>query len=130
MIFAAAKRATYLIGLVMILAAALVFLSPSPALAACADNPTNIIPTPAGLPTVGCDGNTSKVELVMKLVFGVLAGISLLFVVIGGLKYTLSGGDSNAIASAKNTILYAVVGLVIGVSTFTIVNYLFNWLGA
>lgn len=39
--------------------------------------------------------------------------ISVIMIIVGGLKYILSGGDSNSVSSAKNTILYAVVGLVI-----------------
>lgn len=82
--------------------------------------------TDLGIPTYGCGSDTSIVETILKLVFGALAMFSLLFVVIGGLKYTLSGGDSNAIASAKQTILYAVIGLVLGVSVFTLVSYIFG----
>ena len=98
--------------------------------AACADNPNNIIPAPGGLPTLGCDAGSPKIDMILKLVFGALALLSLLFIVIGGLRYTLSGGDSNAIASAKKTITYAVIGLVIGVSTFTIIDLLFSWIGS
>lgn len=101
-----------------------------PVYAACETNPNSVIPTPAGLPTLGCEGNTSVVELVVKTVFGALAMVSLLFIVIGGLRYTLSGGDGNAIAGAKKTILYAVIGLVVGVSTFIIIGYVFSWLEA
>lgn len=82
-----------------------------------------------GLPTYGCGSDSSIIQTVLKLVFGALALISLLFVVIGGLKYTLSGGDSNAIASAKKTIIYAVLGLALGLSVFTIISFVFGQLG-
>ncbi|MCX6805928.1 MAG: hypothetical protein NTY56_00575 [Patescibacteria group bacterium] len=42
---------------------------------------------------------------------------------VGGLKYTLSQGEEKAAAGAKDTILYAVVGLVVSVMAFAIVNF-------
>lgn len=60
---------------------------------------------------------------VLSLVWKILGALSLLFVVIGGFKYTLSNGDSNQVNSAKNTILYALVGLAISLSVFLIVNF-------
>jgi cytochrome bd-type quinol oxidase subunit 2 len=47
---------------------------------------------------------------IFSLIVGVVAVI---MIIIGGLRYILSGGDSGNITSAKNTILYAIIGLVI-----------------
>lgn len=47
---------------------------------------------------------------IISLIVGVAAVI---MVIIGGFKYITSNGDSNSISSAKNTILYAIIGLVI-----------------
>ncbi len=47
-------------------------------------------------------------------IFSVVVGIiAVIFIIIGGIKYITSGGDSNNVQSAKNTILYAIVGLVV-----------------
>lgn len=47
-------------------------------------------------------------------IFSVLVGIvSVIMIMIGGFKYVTSQGDSNNVSSAKNTILYAVIGLVV-----------------
>lgn len=73
------------------------------------------------LPAVTADQST--VTVILNLVWKVLGMLSVLFVAIGGLKYTLSGGDSNQVNSAKNTILYAVIGLVISLSVYLIVNF-------
>ena len=43
--------------------------------------------------------------------------------IIGGIRYTVSGGDSGAVTSAKNTILYAVVGIIVAVLAYAIVNF-------
>jgi hypothetical protein len=60
---------------------------------------------------------TNKVNTILKLViniFSLVVGVvAVIMIIIGGLRYILSGGDSGNITAAKNTILYAVVGLVI-----------------
>ncbi|MNI84677.1 hypothetical protein D3C73_1416030 [compost metagenome] len=43
--------------------------------------------------------------------------------IIGGIRYTISGGDSSAVTSAKNTIMYAIVGIIVAVLAFAIVNF-------
>jgi uncharacterized protein YacL len=82
------------------------------------------------LPTFGCEENDPIIKTVLQLVFGALAVLSLIFVVIGGMKYTLSGGDSNAVASAKKTILYAVIGLILGLSVFAITDLVVSRVGS
>jgi uncharacterized membrane protein YuzA (DUF378 family) len=53
-----------------------------------------------------------------------IAGIAAVIVIIlSGIKYTTSGGDSGAVASAKNTLLYAIVGLVVVILAFTITQF-------
>lgn len=73
------------------------------------------------LPAVTADQST--VVVILNLVWKILGMLSVLFVAIGGFKYTVSAGDSNQINSAKNTILYAVIGLVISLLVYTIVNF-------
>ena len=51
-----------------------------------------------------------KVINIFSWIVGVIAVI---MIIVGGLKYITSGGDSSNVSSAKNTILYALVGLVI-----------------
>ncbi len=47
-------------------------------------------------------------------VLGILVGIAaVIMIMVGGFKYITSGGDSGSMASAKNTVIYAVIGLVI-----------------
>ena len=81
------------------------------------------------LPRIGCGDDTSFIADIMKAVFGGLAVIAVVFIVIGGLRYTLSGGDANAVASAKKTILYAVLGLVLGVLVFFITSFITSVVG-
>lgn len=62
-------------------------------------------------------GAGTKLDDIIKLainVFSLVVGvIAVVMIIIGGLKYITSGGDSGNITGAKNTILYAIVGLVV-----------------
>ena len=60
---------------------------------------------------------------VFSIVFGVMGAISVLMITIAGLQYILSSGDPAKTAKAKDTILYAVIGLVVAVSAFAIINF-------
>lgn len=60
---------------------------------------------------------------VFSIVFGIAGGIAFLMVIIGGLQYVMSQGEPQATAKAKNTILYAVIGLAVCVLAFTIINF-------
>ena len=52
-----------------------------------------------------------------------IAGIvAVIFVVVGGIKYTLSSGNPQEASKAKDTILYAIIGLVVVMSAFVIVR--------
>jgi hypothetical protein len=47
-------------------------------------------------------------------IFSIIVGVvAVVMIIIGGLKYITSGGDSGNVSSAKNTIIYAIVGLII-----------------
>ncbi len=64
-----------------------------------------------------------KAVRVLNYVIGAAAVISIM---IGGLRYILSGGDSGHVESAKNTILYAVVGIVIAIISQGLVVFVLN----
>jgi hypothetical protein len=68
----------------------------------------------------GKDGIITKAINLLSIVIGIAAVV---VIIIGGLKYVLSAGDSNSINSAKNTILYAVVGLIISVVAQAIILF-------
>lgn len=57
------------------------------------------------------------------MVFVTMGAISILIIVIAGFQYVVSGGDPQKTSRAKDTILYAVIGLVVAISAFTIVTF-------
>ena len=52
-----------------------------------------------------------------------IGAISVLMLIYGGIRYTISGGDSTAVTNAKNTIMYAVIGIVVAILAYAIVNF-------
>jgi len=63
------------------------------------------------------------IKNVINTILVVLGMIAVIMIIIGGIRYTTSNGDPGSIKSAKDTILYAVVGLVIAILSFAIVNF-------
>lgn len=62
------------------------------------------------------------IKSVGNIIIFITGAVAVLMIIIGGLRYTLSGGDQGSINGAKNTIMYAVVGLVVSVAAYAIVN--------
>lgn len=77
---------------------------------------------PNGTPNdlFGVNGVFVKITNTAMFILGALAVIMLIF---GGIKYTLSGGNAESVKNAKNTILYAVIGIVVAVLAFAAVNF-------
>ena len=69
------------------------------------------------------NGILEDVINIFSLVVGI---ISVIMIIIGGLKYITSGGDSGNVTGAKNTILYAIVGLVVVALAQFIVKFVLN----
>jgi len=68
----------------------------------------------------GTDGIFKTIVNILLFIIGAIAVIML---IIGGIRYTISGGDSSAVTGAKNTILYAIIGIVVALLAYAIVNF-------
>lgn len=75
----------------------------------------------------GSEGIFKKVVNIMLFVIGAVAVIMLIY---GGVKYVTSGGAQDKVAEAKNTILYAIVGIVVALLAFAVVNFVVTGLAA
>ncbi len=79
--------------------------------------------------STACDSGTTEESLndiIAKIIniLSVIVGIiAVIMIVYGGLRYVTSGGDSTKVGSAKNTILYALIGLVIVAIAQVIVQF-------
>lgn len=63
---------------------------------------------------------------IINIAMYLVGALSVIFIIVGGLRYSLSGGDPKNLAQAKNTILYAIVGLVLAIVSVIIVQFFFN----
>lgn len=81
--------------------------------------------------TAGADGmvqnaNLTDGNLVKKIIdfmLWLVVIIAVIMIIVGGIKYATSAGDSNKVTSAKNTIIYAALGLVVAIFAWAIVNW-------
>jgi hypothetical protein len=75
-----------------------------------------------GVPTnlFGDAGIITTITNILLFIAGALAVIMLIW---GGIRYTISGGNSANVTAAKNTVLYAIVGLIVAFLAFAAVNW-------
>ncbi|MDO4747284.1 MAG: pilin [Candidatus Saccharibacteria bacterium] len=75
----------------------------------------------------GCSGSSDRLPGVVVFILNAIIGISglvaVVFVVIGGVSYMTSSGESAKVEKAKKTIISAVIGMIICVLAFAIVNW-------
>jgi hypothetical protein len=66
---------------------------------------------------------TKLIKSVVTLLSTLIGVAAVIMIIFAGFRYITSGGDSNRVSSAKSTIIYAVIGLVIAVLAQVIVNF-------
>jgi hypothetical protein len=82
--------------------------------------------TTIGTCTTGETTVKDTVASIIKILFFFVGIVAVVMVLIGGFRYITSNGDSNQITSAKNTIIYALIGLVVAVLAQAVVAFVFN----
>ena len=78
----------------------------------------------------GTGAGESTIRGIIRAVISILSYIvgvvAVIMVIVAGFKYTKSGGDSNNVSSAKNTLIYALVGLAVAALAQVIVHFAFT----
>lgn len=74
----------------------------------------------SGIPTVSL--TQAQVTSVFNGVLMLAGAIAVIFIILGGIKYSISQGEPGDTKKAKETIIYALVGLVVVMLAFSIVN--------
>jgi cytochrome bd-type quinol oxidase subunit 2 len=72
-----------------------------------------------------CNNNSLAVvfhNVANALIF-LVGAVAVIMIIIGGLRYILANGDSKSAADARNTILYSVIGVIVALISFAIVNF-------
>jgi hypothetical protein len=78
-------------------------------------------PADAGIPENPLTQTT--VNNVANAAFMLAGIVAVVFIIIGGISYSISAGDPGKISKAKDTILYAVIGLIVVLVSFIIVQF-------
>lgn len=68
-------------------------------------------------------GDTGVFSQISSVLLFIVGAIAVIMIVIGGLRYVVSGGDAALVSAAKNTILYALVGIIIAILAYAAVNF-------
>jgi hypothetical protein len=84
----------------------------------------------AGNATVGGSlfGSGGIVTNVVNTLIYITGIVAVVFIIIGGIRYIVSQGDERSTSVAKNTVLHAVIGLIITILAFAIVNFVLKGL--
>ena len=62
-------------------------------------------------------------QTITNVLLFLIGAVAVIMLIIGGIRYTVSGGDSTAITAAKNTILYAIIGIIVAIISYAVVNW-------
>lgn len=68
-------------------------------------------------------GTNGVFRIVVNVLLFIIGAISVIMLIYGGIRYTTSGGNANNVTAAKNTIMYAIIGLIVAIFAFAIVNW-------
>lgn len=124
-------KITKIISIIIVALFSLSLLTNVPAFAANSDICNNSHVSDEVKAAAGCPGkSTAKlsdvIASILNGVIGFLGIVAVIFIIVGGINYTTSLGDPGKIQKAKNTILYACIGLIICALAFAIVNFAIN----
>ena len=74
------------------------------------------------------DGNAlmNTTQVIINVVIGVLGIVAVAIIVIGGVNFTLSQGDPAKTKKAKDTIMYGIIGIVVALLAYAIVNFVLS----
>ena len=68
-------------------------------------------------------GTGGAFTTIVNVLLFIIGAVSVIMLIYGGIRYTTSGGNANSVTAAKNTIMYAIIGLIIAIFAFAIVNF-------
>lgn len=83
-----------------------------------------------GQPVSLFDGPSAIIPRAINLMLFIVGVLAIFMMIYGGIRYVLSGGDGNKVKDAKNTILYAIVGLVVAILGYAVVNWVVSVVGS
>lgn len=88
----------------------------------------NVDPTGNVIKFIPQDGAslTEIVQSILNWIFGIIGIVAVVMIIIGGFNFMTSAGDPGKVKKGKDTILYGIIGLVVALLAFAIVNFVLN----
>ena len=78
----------------------------------------------------GCGGGeaglTTTIQGVIQVLLFIVGVAAVVMLIIGAIRFVASGGDSQATTAAKNTVIYAIIGIIVAVLAYAIVRFVFG----
>lgn len=75
------------------------------------------------------DGGSGAFNTGLNIAFGILGSISLIVIIISGIRLIASAGNPDAIGKLRSTLIYAAIGLIVSLSAAAILNLVLGRLG-
>jgi len=72
------------------------------------------------------NGDSSIVRRAINIMLFGVGVLSVVMLIFGGFRYVISGGKKESVTNAKNTILYAIIGLLVAVFAYAIINFILS----
>ena len=72
------------------------------------------------------DGDKGLIKTVVNVLLWVVGILSVIMIIFSGLRYITSAGDASKTKSAQSTLTYSVVGLIVAIMAYAIVNMVIN----
>lgn len=83
-----------------------------------------------GQPTELFDGGAAIIPRLINLMLFIVGILAVIMLIWGGIRYVISGGAADKVKDAKNTILYAIVGLIVAILGYALVNWVISIVGS
>lgn len=72
------------------------------------------------------DSAAGAIGIILNSVYLIIGIVAVIYIILGGVGYATSQGDSAKLTKAKHTLIYAIVGLIISVVAFAITGFILN----
>lgn len=72
------------------------------------------------------DGDSGLVKSVVNILLWVIGILSIIMIIFSGIRYVTSAGDASKTKAAQNTLIYSVVGLIVAIMAWAIVDLVVN----
>jgi len=117
-----------LMALAMLVLPAITLLTPVPAYAACGKSAASqevFAGIDQNTPKASCDdsGVAKVVQTAVQILSWVIGVAAIIVIILAGFKYITSGGDAGKVGNAKNTLIYAMIGLAVAVLAQLLVHF-------